>query len=224
MTAELTARRAPLVRLAACAMLLLGLAAGSGCQSGGQTGLLAGAGIGALAGQAIGGNTTATLIGTGVGAGVGYVIGNERDRSQARDMSARQQREIDDLRRQQEAARQSEPTTAPRSPAPPTSIAQHNETGPLANTRWSVVSLSPRDIAEPFVSMIVDFQPGGRVTSTVTREDGSVDVHNERYRVVGDTLILNRHNYLVNARFGISGDELIISADRFSAVMRRLPS
>ncbi|GAI88829.1 unnamed protein product, partial [marine sediment metagenome] len=44
-----------------------------GCQSRAQTGGLAGAGIGALAGQAIGRNTEATLIGTAIGAGVGYI-------------------------------------------------------------------------------------------------------------------------------------------------------
>jgi uncharacterized protein YcfJ len=49
-----------------------------------QTGGLAGAGMGALIGQAIGGNTTATLIGTGVGLGLGYIIGNEMDKQDAK--------------------------------------------------------------------------------------------------------------------------------------------
>ncbi len=57
---------------------LLGFSAG--CESDAQTGGLIGAGFGALAGQAIGGNTTGTLIGTAVGAGAGYVIGNESDK------------------------------------------------------------------------------------------------------------------------------------------------
>ncbi len=46
-----------------------------------QAGTLLGAGVGALAGQAIGGDTKATLIGTAVGAGAGYVIGNESDKA-----------------------------------------------------------------------------------------------------------------------------------------------
>ena len=46
-----------------------------------QSGALLGAGVGALAGQAIGGDTKATLIGTAVGAGAGYVIGNESDKA-----------------------------------------------------------------------------------------------------------------------------------------------
>jgi len=67
-------------RMLATAAVLLG-AAGllSGCNDA-QGGALLGAGIGALAGQAIGGDTSATVIGTAVGAGAGYVIGNESDK------------------------------------------------------------------------------------------------------------------------------------------------
>ena len=53
-----------------------------GCQGAGQNGSFLGAGIGALAGQAIGGDTEATLIGTSIGAVVGYAIGNEMDKQQ----------------------------------------------------------------------------------------------------------------------------------------------
>ena len=58
----------------------LGLAFVAGCESDAQTGALLGTGAGALAGQAIGGDTEATLIGAGVGAVGGYIIGNERDK------------------------------------------------------------------------------------------------------------------------------------------------
>ena len=52
----------------------------SGCNDA-TFGSLLGAGVGALAGQAIGGSTEATLIGTAVGAGAGYVLGNESDKA-----------------------------------------------------------------------------------------------------------------------------------------------
>ena len=58
----------------------LGLAFVAGCESDAQTGALIGAGVGAIAGQAIGGDTEATLIGAGVGAAGGYMIGNEQDK------------------------------------------------------------------------------------------------------------------------------------------------
>lgn len=67
--------------------LLAGLTVAAACTLGGcasndaQWGGLFGAGLGALAGQAIGGDTEATLIGTAVGAGAGYMIGNESDKA-----------------------------------------------------------------------------------------------------------------------------------------------
>jgi hypothetical protein len=54
-----------------------------GCENSAQTGGLIGAGVGAGAGQLIGGNTEATLIGTAVGGGLGYIIGNEQDKKRA---------------------------------------------------------------------------------------------------------------------------------------------
>lgn len=60
--------------------LALSVGALSGCETDAQTGSLLGAGIGAAAGQAIGGNTEGTLIGAGAGAVGGYIVGNERDK------------------------------------------------------------------------------------------------------------------------------------------------
>ena len=56
----------------------------SGGCSDAEAGSLLGAGIGALAGQAIGNNTEGTIIGTAVGAGVGYAVGNESDKRRDR--------------------------------------------------------------------------------------------------------------------------------------------
>ena len=55
-----------------------------GCQTKRQTGALAGAGIGAMAGQLIGGDTKATMMGAAVGAGAGYLIGNAQDKKAAK--------------------------------------------------------------------------------------------------------------------------------------------
>lgn len=65
----------------ACVTALGAASAGlSGCNDA-TAGSLLGAGIGALAGQAIGHNTESTLIGGAVGAGAGYIIGNESDKA-----------------------------------------------------------------------------------------------------------------------------------------------
>lgn len=61
------------------------------CQDSAQSGALIGAGGGALAGQAIGGNTKGTLIGAGVGALGGYLIGNEMDKDHKKKQQQQQQ-------------------------------------------------------------------------------------------------------------------------------------
>ena len=165
-----------------------------GCQSGGGTGALAGAGIGALVGQAIGGDTKSTLIGTAVGTGIGYMIGNEADKKKARQMS--------------QASRYNQYS--------------HTEVSPLAGTRWTVVDLAPKDRVPEFTSKIVEFRSNGRVITTTTSPNGMVEVSDEHYRVVGSTLIVNKPGYLINARYGIAGDQLIIDAEDFRAVLRRL--
>ncbi len=66
------------------AVVSAGLAFVAGCESDAQTGALLGTGVGALAGQAIGGDTKATLIGAAVGGGAGYMIGSEQDKKKAR--------------------------------------------------------------------------------------------------------------------------------------------
>ena len=77
---------------------VLGLAAAltlAGCETQAQTNALVGGGLGAAAGQAIGGNTEGTLIGAGVGAGAGYIIGNEQDKAKAaRDRDAANTRTV----------------------------------------------------------------------------------------------------------------------------------
>lgn len=166
----------------------------TGCETGRGTGALAGAGIGALAGQAIGGNTEATLIGAAVGTGVGYIIGNEADKKKAAAMT--------------KASAQTPPA--------------HTEVGPLGGTRWKVVSLRPMDVAPPFRTKELEFRPDGRVITTTTTPSGDVEVFDESFRVVGDTLIINKPGYLINARYSLAGSQLIVNAQEFSAVLERL--
>lgn len=69
-----------------CVMVVLViclLGFGGGCDSAAGTGGLIGTGIGALAGQAIGGDTKSTLIGAAVGGAGGYIIGGEQDKKKA---------------------------------------------------------------------------------------------------------------------------------------------
>ena len=175
-------------------IVLLGAIFTSGCRTRAQSGALVGSGIGALAGAAIGGDTEAALIGTAVGSGLGYIIGNEQDKKHAKEIN-----------RSQDA----------KTPT-------HNEVGALGGSRWKLVSLNPRDAAPPYVSKIVDFKPNGRIITTTTKPDGKVEVFDESYRVAGNTLIINKPGYIINARFDLFGDQLTISAEKFSAVLKGL--
>jgi hypothetical protein len=100
--------------------------------------------------------------------------------------------------------------------------AEHAEVGKLGGTRWNLVSLAPASAAKPYVSKVVRFKRNGRVITTTTQPDGKLDVTDESYRVVGDTLIINKPGYLINARFSKSGGQLIVSAEDFRAVLERL--
>jgi hypothetical protein len=163
------------------------LAASSGCATKKQTGALAGAGVGALIGQAIGHNTAGTLIGAGVGTGVGYLIGNEMDK---KDAESRQN-------------------------------VKPEETAPLANTTWQLVSIVPQP-RNDVKTLVIHFKPDGTVVTTRTFVDGSVKTATERYRVVGQTLIINQSDYIINARFAITGDQLVANTDKYSVVLRRV--
>ncbi len=171
-----------------------------GCATQGRTGALIGGGIGALAGQAIGGDTAGTLIGAAVGTGIGYIIGNEADKKHAQEMTE-----------------QSEAQSGNGQDA--NFYHTHKEVGALGGTRWLVNDIAPKKRVPPYVSKTVEFRPYGRVITTATKPAGSVEAKDERYRVVGDTLVVNKPSFLINAQFSIADKELIVSADDFRAVL-----
>ena len=67
------------VNLLFITIISVGLLSLTGCATKTETGALIGAGAGALAGQAIGGNTSSTVIGAGVGAIAGAAIGEHQE-------------------------------------------------------------------------------------------------------------------------------------------------
>ncbi len=155
-----------------------------GCQTRTQTGTLAGTGIGALAGQIIGGSTGATLLGAGIGAGAGYLIGNSQDKKAAKtyDMS--------------------QPT-------------------PLTGTKWQVKSLVTEDMPD-YESIIVEFKPNGEVVTTRHEPGGTMTITEERYRIVGNSLIINKPGYMINATYQVQGNQLTIDCEQFHAVLKRV--
>ena len=61
------------------------------------------------------------------------------------------------------------------------------------------------------------------MTTTTTYPDGTIDVAKGYYRVVGDTLIVNKPGYLLNAEYGIFDDQLIVDAEEVRAALKRIP-
>jgi hypothetical protein len=155
-----------------------------GCQTRAQTGTLTGAGLGALIGQAVGGDTKATLIGAAIGAGVGHLIGNSQDKKAAKEYNMMQ------------------PTT-------------------LTGTKWKVINLVAKDKPE-FTTMTVEFRPDGKVVTTRHEPGGTMTITEERYRIVGNTLIINKSDYLINAKYRIDGSEMVVDCERFRAVLKRI--
>jgi hypothetical protein len=171
-----------------------------GCATGGETGALAGSGIGAVAGQSIGENTEATLIGPDAGTGVGYIIGDEMDKKHAEEMSQETRSKNYD----------------------------HNEVSDLAGTKWKVVQISPPGSPiPPFTAKIIEFGHNGHVKTTTTYSDGTVEVQEERYRVVEGTLIVNKPGYMINATYRIHGTHtsrtMDFYAEDFHAALVQIP-
>ena len=95
--------------------------------------------------------------------------------------------------------------------------------GPLANTTWQVTSVTPNP-AEPIKSEMVRFNAHGTLTTTTTYWDGRMvtDADSERYRVSGQTLIINQDDWLINAAFRLNGDSLYVDTGSSSLVLERV--
>ena len=165
-------------------VIVILLIASSGCESSAQTGTALGAGIGALAGQAIGGDTGATLIGAGVGAGVGYIIGNEKDKKAAQ-------------------------------------THDYTQSTPLTGMKYKLFHITMSNQPE-YEWVTVEFRPDGKIVTTRYEPGGTKTITEERYRVVGKTLIVHKTDYIINAEFQTYGNELVITCERFRAVLQRI--
>lgn len=216
------------LRLAAAAVSLVlaaGLIVGPDAEAQRKKGAAIGAGLGALLGQGIGKDTESTLIGAGVGAGVGYIIGNERDRKKAESIS---QPKAEPAPQAQAAAPAAESTPAAADPAKQPDafdddlLLAREDVGILAGTIWKLTSMNPAPEAGSYLAKVIEFRPNGTLWTITTLSDGDVMVTEETYRVVDDVLIINKPGYLINARFLMEEEQLIMNAQDFSAVFARL--
>ncbi len=100
----------------------------------------------------------------------------------------------------------------------------YNQPTPLTNTRWQMVDLNMKRRTPPrYETYYVEFKPNGEMVSTLNHRDGTQTVVEERYRIVGDTLIIHREDYMVNAKYRVTNDTLVMEVlDDFRAELRRI--
>ena len=98
---------------------------------------------------------------------------------------------------------------------------REDETSPLAGTTWQVVNIVPKP-EKVYQSIVTHFKHDGTVVTTKTNMDGRVETLNERYRVVGSTLIISKPDFVENAKFVIEGNKLIIDYGNGSVILQRV--
>jgi len=96
-----------------------------------------------------------------------------------------------------------------------------NETWPLAGTAWTVVSVSPSP-PKDIKAKSGRFNPDGTLTTTTTYWDGRTLTDSERYRIVGQTLIINQNDYIINATFRLEGDRLYLDTGARNIVLQKM--
>ncbi len=113
---------------------------------------------------------------------------------------------------------------ADRAKAARLDAAEHYEVGRIGATRWRVLDVQPYGRLPAFEEMMVYFRPDGRVETTTKFADGRTEEADESYRVVGGTIILTRRGYLINTKYWITGQQMILDGDDFRITLLRLPS
>ncbi len=97
----------------------------------------------------------------------------------------------------------------------------YTQSTPLTGTKWKIVSLAMENKPE-YEWVTVEFIPDGKVVTTRYEPGGTKTITEERYRVVGKTLIIHKTDYIINAEYQIYGNELIVNCERFRAVLQRI--
>jgi len=149
---------------------------------------------------------TGTLVGAGlgqliggdskatlIGAGVGAGVGYLIDKSKEKDVAEK----------------------------PAAQSYDYNTATPLTGTKWKVDSLTMENKPQ-YEWITVEFRPDGIVQTTRQEPGGTKTITEEKYRIVGNTLIINKTDYIVNATYELYGNELIVTTDNFRAVLKKI--
>ena len=148
---------------------------------------------------------TGTLAGTGIGALIGQVVGGDTKATLIGAAIGTGAGYLIGNAQDKKAAKTydfSQPTT-------------------LTGTKWKIMSLVMEDKPE-YNTIIVEFRPDGKVVTTRYEPGDTKTITEERYRIVGSTLIINKTDYIINAQYRIDGNEMIVDCERFRAVLQRI--
>jgi hypothetical protein len=193
--------------IAVCAVAGISALLVSGC---GTTSTSKGASLGAVVGglsDGWGGAATGALI----GGGVGYLVDRSDDKATAKAEQEKREAAL-------EMARiTADPATAYRPP----------NINPLTGSTWRAISIVSDDMPPgKYGSVVVTFQTNSKVTTLAIPPQGDPDVYVETYRVVEDVLILsgeeNGESYVVNAKFSLADNQLIIVAEGLRIVLEEV--
>ena len=82
-------------------------------------------------------------------------------------------------------------------------------------------SLVKKDMPE-YTSIFVEFKPNGEIVTTRHEPGGTMTVTEERHRIAGDTLIINKAGYMINAKYQVQGNQMVVDCQQFRAVLERI--
>lgn len=81
---------------------------------------------------------------------------------------------------------------------------------------------SPKDPTADFRGNIFELGRDGWLKTTTTYNDGRSSTDSKNYRVSGNTLIVNKGDYLVNFKFMLKGDEVAVDNSKVRALLKRI--
>ncbi len=97
----------------------------------------------------------------------------------------------------------------------------YNAPTPLTGTKWKLFHIAMQNKPD-YEWVTVEFRPDGIAVTTRFEPGGTKTITEEKYRIVGKTLIIHKTGYIINAEYEINGFELIITCERFRAVLQRI--
>ena len=95
------------------------------------------------------------------------------------------------------------------------------DTGPLGNTRWRVVNVSPN--THNFLKGTeFFFERSGVLVESAELPNGTIYTDTHRYRVLGSTLILTKDGLTAVTLWKIEGETLNIDRDNYRLTLNRI--